>query len=104
MAEVEKIHIAINVSSLREAEAFYTGLLGAVATKKTSDQIDWVVDNPPVHISIFSNDCPLGIDHFGFVYGTEDIAGINEEFAVADDGAIEGPDNLRVEFYAIPKD
>ena len=104
MAKVEKIHIAVNVSSLADGEAFYARLLGAVATKKTSDQIDWVIDNPPVHFSIFSNDSPPGIDHFGFVYGTEDIAGINEEFAVADDGAIEGPDNLRVELYAISGD
>jgi catechol 2,3-dioxygenase-like lactoylglutathione lyase family enzyme len=102
MALVERIHIAINVSSLREAEAFYTRLLDAVATTKTSDQIDWVVDNPPVHFSIFSNDSAPGIDHFGFVYGTEDIAQINAAFAVADDGAIEGPDDLRIELYAIP--
>ena len=104
MAIVEKIHIAVNVSSLAEGEAFYTKLLGAAATKKASDQIDWLIDNPPVHFSIFCNDSPLGIDHFGFVYGEGDIAGINEEFAVSDDGAIEGPDNLRVELYAIARD
>jgi catechol 2,3-dioxygenase-like lactoylglutathione lyase family enzyme len=66
MALVKRIHIAINVSSLREADAFYTRLLDAVATKKTSDQIDWVIDNPPVHFSLFSNDPSPGIDHFGF--------------------------------------
>ena len=101
---VEKIHIAVNVSSLADSETFYTRLLGSTATKKASDQIDWVIDNPPVHFSIFCNDSPLGIDHFGFVYGEGDIAGINEEFAVSDDGAIEGPDNLRVELYAIARD
>jgi len=104
MAIVEKIHIAVNVSSLTDCEVFYTKLLGAAATKKASDQIDWLLDNPPVHFSIFCNDSRLGIDHFGFVYGKGDIAGINEEFAVSDDGAIEGPDNLRVELYAIAKD
>jgi hypothetical protein len=56
MAIVEKIHIAVNVSSLTEGEAFYTRLLGAAATKRVSDQIDWVIDNPPVHFSIFCND------------------------------------------------
>ena len=104
MAIVEKIHIAVNVSSLTDCEVFYTKLLGAAATKKASDQIDWLIDSPPVHFSIFCNDSRLGIDHFGFVYGKGDIAGINEEFAVSDDGAIEGPDNLRVELYAIAKD
>jgi len=104
MATVEKVHIAVNVSSLTEAEAFYTRLLGTAATKRAPDQIDWVIDNPPVHFSIFSNDSPLGIDHFGFVYRTEDIAGINAAFAVSDDGAIKGPDNLRVELYAITGD
>jgi catechol 2,3-dioxygenase-like lactoylglutathione lyase family enzyme len=104
MAIVEKIHIAVNVSSLTEGEAFYTRLLGAAATKRVSDQIDWVIDNPPVHFSIFCNGSPLGIDHFGFVYRTEDIPGINAAFAVSDDGAIEGPDNLRVELYAIARD
>jgi catechol 2,3-dioxygenase-like lactoylglutathione lyase family enzyme len=104
MEKVKKIHIAVNVSSLAEGEAFYTRLLGAAATKKTSEQVDWVIDNPPVHFSLFSNELPLGIDHFGFVYSVDDIMGVNEKFAVADDGAIEGPDNLRVELYAIPGD
>ena len=104
MAIVEKIHIAVNVSSLTDCEVCYTKLLGAAATKKASDQIDWLLDNPPVHFSIFCNDSPLGIDHFGFVYGKGDIAGINKEFAVLNDGAIEGPDNLRVELYAVARD
>ena len=43
-------------------------------------------------------------DHFGFVYRSEDIPGIKAAFAVSDDGAIEGPDNLRVELYAIAED
>ena len=104
MAKVEKIHIAVNVSSLADSESFYTRLLGAAATKKAADQIDWVLDNPPVHFSVFSNDSRLGIDHFGFVYGATDIAEINQAFAVSDDGAIEGPDNLRVELYALSQD
>ncbi len=101
MTIVKKIHIAINVSSLIEGEDFYTSLLGATATRRTPDQLDWVLDNPPVHFSIYSNDSPLGIDHFGLVYSTKDIARINEAFAVSQDGSITGPDNLRVELYAI---
>lgn len=104
MAIVEKVHIAVNVSSLAEAETFYARLLGTAATKRAPDQIDWVIDNPPVHFSIFCNDSPLGIDHFGFVYRSEDILSIKAAFAVSDDGTIEGPDNLRVELYAIAGD
>lgn len=100
MDRPSRIHVALGVTSLPDSKAFYSRLFGHGPSVETEDQIDWLLEEPAVHFSIFYNPArPIGVEHIGI-----DFAGSGLEEAQARmetrDPAIADPDGLRVEIYS----
>jgi len=100
MNRPSRMHVALGVTSLPASKAFYARLFGQEPSVEAEDQIDWLLEEPAVHFSIFYNPVrPIGVEHIGI-----DFAGPEFEAAQArmetTDLAIADPDGLRVEIYS----
>lgn len=100
MSRPSRMHVAVGVTSLQDASAFYSRLFGCAPTIETEDQIDWLLEEPAVHFSIFYNpDRPLGVEHIGVDFGGSALAAAQQRLGTTD-LAVSDPDGLRVEIYS----
>ena len=97
-----RVHLAIGVSSLQQSKSFYEKFFNQPPTREASDQIDWILNDPPINFSIFYNpDRPIGIEHFGLDLPKSKLGDYTQRNSVPkNDVAIEGPDRLRVELFS----
>lgn len=100
-----RLHVAICVSDLRESKEFYRRLFAVEPNKETQDQIDWILDDPPVNFSIFLDwSRPTGLDHIGIDTTIVELhdAGrrMNAKEYSSDAYAIEDPNGVRVEIFS----
>jgi len=94
------MHVAVGVTSLRDSREFYARLFGQDPTIEAADQIDWLLEEPAVHFSIFHNpDRPIGVEHIGVDFAGSGLSAARERMGVTD-LAISDPDGLRVEIYS----
>lgn len=100
MSRSSRIHIAVNVTSLDRSREFYTSFFGTEPTKKVEDQADWVLNNPPIHFSIYSNPkYKYGVEHIGIDFTTDELETFKSR--ITPDGInVYDPDNLKIEVYA----
>ncbi len=94
-----RVHIAINVANFEHGRKFYSDLLGHPPNRVAEDQLDWILNNPPIHLSIYSNRTyKLGVEHIGFDMSTAELAEFRDRTALQG-SAINDPDGLKIEFY-----
>ncbi|MEP4091410.1 hypothetical protein [Reichenbachiella sp.] len=100
MSRTSRIHIAVNVTSLERSREFYTSFFGITPTKALENQIDWVLNNPPIHFSFYSSlNYPYGVEHIGFDFTDKEL----EQFKgrMNPDGInVHDPDHLKIEGYS----
>lgn len=100
MTRASRMHVAVGVTSLRDSKAFYSRLFGQGPLIEAEDQIDWLLEEPAVHFSIFYNpDKPIGVEHIGIDFAQEALPKAQERMASLEP-AIADPDGLRVEIYS----
>ena len=97
-----RVHLAIGVSSLEKSKAFYKKFFNFPPTQESVDQIDWILNDPPINFSIFYNpNRPIGIEHFGLDLPVSKLSDYVERNAVPqEDPAILDPDDVRVEIFS----
>jgi extradiol dioxygenase family protein len=97
----EKVHLALCVKDLQKSREFYESFFNSEPQREADDQIDWILDSPPVHFSIYvSENYPAGMEHMGFVFSPEKLATYKNEYK-AEDGNIFDPDGNKIEVYTL---
>ena len=95
----EKIHLAMCVSDLQKSREYYQNLFQTEPQKETHDQIDWILNSPPIHFSIYISDSyPVGLEHFGFVFGQEKLEEIKDKLK-CENGVVFDTDGHKIELY-----
>lgn len=70
---MKRIHIMLNVSSLKNAKKFYEALFGVAPTKEKADYLQWKIDNPSINLSLKSDPADkFGVNHFGIETSSEE--------------------------------
>ncbi len=99
MKNTTRVHVAINVSDFEEGRKFYSELLGRTPNRMTHDQLDWIIDQPPIHLSIYSNPkYRIGVEHIGFDMGRVELKKYRDRIGIKN-LSIDDPDGLKIEFY-----
>lgn len=100
MSRPVRFHVAVGVSNLEKSRAFYKKFFQTGPTRETHDQIDWILDDPPVNFSIFYNpEGEIGPEHFGLDYPSgKDLDAEISRLRVRDFHILD-PDGIRVEVF-----
>lgn len=100
MSRPSRIHVAVGVTSLQDSKIFYSRLFGKGPSIEANEQIDWLLDEPAVHFSIFYNpDRPIGVEHIGVDFAGDALRHAQERLG-SSELAVSDPDGLRVEIYS----
>ncbi|MEE8259166.1 MAG: VOC family protein [Sphingomonadales bacterium] len=100
MSRPTRLHVAIGVSDLAKSRAFYSNIFNREPTHEIVDQVDWILDDPPVNFSIFYNpERVIGPEHVGLDYPKEVLSGEKARLK-PDDFTLLDPDGLRVEIFS----
>lgn len=100
MSRASRMHVAVGVTSLQKASEFYSRLFGQGPSIETEDQIDWLLEEPAVHFSIFYNpDRPIGVEHIGVDFAGSALSAARKRIGTTE-LAVSDPDGLRVEIYS----
>jgi len=92
--------VAVGVTSLQDSKTFYSRLFGKGPSIEATDQIDWLLDEPAVHFSIFYNpDRVIGVEHIGVDFAGDALRHAHERLG-SSELAVSDPDGLRVEIYS----
>lgn len=100
-----RLHVAICVSDLRESKEFYRRLLAVEPSQEAHDQVNWILNDPPLNLSIFLDpDRSNGLDHIGVDTASALVQDARlrmkaKEYA-SDAYAVEDPDGVRVEIFS----
>lgn len=116
---MSRVQLALNVSDLDRAIAFYAGLFGVAPAKVRPGYANLAVDDPPLKLVLFEGGAPGTINHLGVEVATSDeVARAAARLAARglatrlEDGAaccharqdkvwVEGPDAEPWEVYAV---
>jgi len=120
---VSRIQLALNVSDLDEAIAFYSKLLKSEPAKVRPGYANFAIDEPPLKLVLIEGGgVPGAINHLGIeVFSTDEVAeaaryladaGVPTEvedhttccYAVQDKVWVDGPDGARWEVYTVLAD
>ncbi len=100
MSRPSRIHVAVGVTSLQESKAFYSRLFDRGPSIEAIDQIDWLLDEPPVNFSIFYNpDRVIGVEHIGVDFAGDALRHAQKRMG-SSELAVSDPDGLRVEIFS----
>jgi len=100
MDRPSRMHVAVGVTSLQNSKEFYSRLFGRAPSIETDDQIDWLLEEPAVHFSIFYNPAkPIGVEHIGVDFTGSELPFARKRMETVD-LAVKDPDGLRVEIYS----
>lgn len=73
-----RIHISLNVSSLKDSIGFYTALFGQGASKTRDDYANFRLDEPPIHLALQKSG-PIGragVSHVGVELPDAEVLGL----------------------------
>lgn len=120
---MSRVQLALNVSDIDEAVAFYTKLFGVAPAKRRPRYANFTVDSPPLKLVLIeSADAAGSLNHLGVeVFSTEEVAAaqarlsheglatVAEEsvtccHAVQDKVWVDDPDGVPWEIYAVLAD
>ena len=120
---MSRIQLALNVSDLDSAIAFYSKLFGAVPAKVRPGYANFAVADPPLKLVLFQGQGQPGtLNHLGVEVGsTEDVAAAHSRlaagglatavedevtccYAVQDKVWVDGPDSEPWEIYTVLAD
>ena len=94
-----RVHIAVNVKSLEKGRMFYAELFNCDPNRVAHDQLDWIINEPPIHLSIFSNSkYAYGVEHVGFDMTSGALKDFKKRIGVSDIKTFD-PDGLKIELY-----
>jgi len=100
MNRPSRMHVAVSVTSMQNSKEFYSRLFGRGPSIETDDQIDWLLEEPAVHFSIFYNpNQPIGVEHIGVDFAGSELSAAQKRMSTTD-LAVSDPDGLRVEIYS----
>lgn len=100
MSRPTRLHVAIGVSDLEAARAFYSNIFNQPPTKEIVDQLDWILDDPAVNFSIFYNPKrELGPEHVGLDF-PEELLPAEKNRLQPDDFTLTDPDGTRFEIFS----
>lgn len=82
---MSRVQLALNVSNLDEAVAFYTTLFATEPAKRRPGYANFAVDRPPLKLVLIENAGAAGtLDHLGVeVFSTEEVAAEQARLACA---------------------
>jgi catechol 2,3-dioxygenase-like lactoylglutathione lyase family enzyme len=120
---MSRIQLALNVSDLDEAVAFYSRLFAAEPAKRRDGYASFAVEEPPLKLVLIENAAAAGsLNHLGVeVFSTEEVTaaqrrladegletasqeGVSCCFAVQDKVWVEAPDGEPWEIYTVLAD
>lgn len=82
---MSRVQLALNVSDLDQAVAFYTALFRTGPAKRRDGYANFAVDEPPLKLVLIENPDAAGtLNHLGVeVFSTEEVAGAQARLAAA---------------------
>jgi catechol 2,3-dioxygenase-like lactoylglutathione lyase family enzyme len=120
---VSRVQLALNVSDVDEAVAFYSKLFATVPAKRRPGYANFAVDEPPLKLVLIENPAAAGtLNHLGVEVGSagdvtaaqarlagDGLATATEEnvtccYAVQDKVWVDGPDATPWEVYTVLAD
>ena len=83
---MSRVQLALNVSDIDDAVAFYTKLFGTEPAKRQPGYANFAVDSPPLKLVLIENaEAPGSLNHLGVeVFSTDEVAAAQRR--LADDG------------------
>jgi catechol 2,3-dioxygenase-like lactoylglutathione lyase family enzyme len=79
-----RIQLALNVTDLDRATAFYTDLFGVGPAKERPGYANFEVADPPLKLVLFENPGAAPLNHLGVeVMSTDDVLAASERFSAA---------------------
>ena len=118
-----RVQLALNVSDVDEAVAFYTKVFGVGPAKRRPGYANFAIAEPPLKLVLFENPGAAGtLNHLGVEVGsTDEVAAAAARFAEAGVGTcderqvsccyavqdkvwVDDPDGQRWEFYTVLAD
>ena len=83
---MSRVQLALNVSDIDEAVAFYTKLFGTEPAKRQPGYANFAVDSPPLKLVLIENaEAPGSLNHLGVeVFSTDEVTAAQRR--LADDG------------------
>ena len=92
---MRRLHVHLAVADLPANLDFYTRLLGAPPALTRPDYARWVVDDPPLKLSVSRRNGPpgagpeaFGLDHLGIAADEADLARLRERAEAATEGRL----------------
>jgi len=81
----QRVQLALNVSNLDEAVAYYSKLFGADVNKRKPGYANFAVNEPPLKLVLFENpDADERLNHLGVeVFDQADVAAATDRFVTA---------------------
>jgi catechol 2,3-dioxygenase-like lactoylglutathione lyase family enzyme len=120
---MSRVQLALNVSDLDEAVAFYSKLFGAEPAKRRPGYANFAIAEPPLKLILFAGDgAPGTLNHLGVEVGsTEEVAAAGRRlaseglatatedqvsccYALQDKVWVDDPDGAPWEFYTVLAD
>jgi catechol 2,3-dioxygenase-like lactoylglutathione lyase family enzyme len=119
---MSRLQLALNVSDLEEAIAFYSKFFATEPAKVRPGYANFAVENPPLKLVLFEGGEPGTINHLGVeVFTSDDVVAatgrlaalgmttdVEEQttccYAVQDKVWVDGPDRSRWEVYTVLAD
>ncbi|HVV38130.1 MAG TPA: ArsI/CadI family heavy metal resistance metalloenzyme [Acidimicrobiales bacterium] len=107
---MSRVQLALNVSNIDEAVAFYSDLFKTEPNKVKPGYANFAVADPPLKLVLIENAADAGsLNHLGIeVESVDDVPQGGERttccYAVQDKVWVEGPDNRPWEIYAVVED
>ncbi|HEY6377687.1 MAG TPA: ArsI/CadI family heavy metal resistance metalloenzyme [Candidatus Dormibacteraeota bacterium] len=120
---MSRVQLAINVSDVDAAVAFYSKLFGAAPAKRRPGYANFAITEPPLKLVLIQGDgAPGGLNHLGVEvedtakvqdaisrFGEQDLAvdvedGVTCCYAVQDKVWVTDPDGAKWEFYTVLAD
>ena len=84
---------------MEAAKTFYTKLFKCDPNRVAEDQLDWIINEPPIHFSIYSNNnYPFGVEHIGFDMPNDTLRNFKSRLDISDIKTFD-PDGLKIELY-----
>ena len=83
---MSRVQLALNVSDIDDAVAFYTKLFGTEPAKRQPGYANFAVDSPPLKLVLIENaEAPGSLNHLGVeVFSTDEVTAAQRR--LADDG------------------
>ncbi len=81
---MNRFHVHVAVTNLKDSIGFYNKLFGQLPTVEKTDYAKWMLENPGVNFAISARGLAAGINHLGIqVEGAEELSVLRAQAAAA---------------------